>query len=46
MNTVEMLDELQNKALHDEKVKKQVFKDKGRGRFPGGFLPCLPGTGI
>ena len=26
MNTVEMLDELQNKALHDEKVKNRFLK--------------------
>ena len=28
MNTVEMLDELQNKALHDEKVKNRFLKTK------------------
>ena len=37
MNTVEMLDELQNKALHDEKVKNRFLKTKEEEDSLGAF---------
>lgn len=34
MNTVEMLDELQNKALHDEELKNKFLKTKEEENSP------------
>ena len=34
MNTVEMLDELQNKALHDEELKNRFLKTKEEENSP------------
>ena len=37
MNTVEMLDELQNKALHDERLKYRFLKTKEEEDALGAF---------
>ena len=42
-NTVEMLDELQNRALHDDALKKRF---KGLRRLSGRVLPGVQRTGV